>query len=196
MSKALIIVDVQNDFISGSLAVPNGGVVARRIYEHVVLAQRDGRELYNKVFTTQDWHIEPGSHWAQRGEDPDYKETWPVHCRAGEWGSELHPAITAIEGYVDRKFYKGLYSAAYSGTESTQPLRMDTIQDVYVCGLALDFCVFETAFAIAARTKFRPHRLHNVHILTDLSAAINEDTVLQQAIDNPHIKYVKSHEVL
>ena len=74
MTRALIVVDVQNDFCEGgSLAVAGGAQVAAAIADYVALAD------YDVVVATQDWHVDPGEHWS---ETPDYRDSWPVHCRA------------------------------------------------------------------------------------------------------------------
>lgn len=148
-TRALIIVDVQNDFITGSLPVPNGAEVAKSI---AAMISEDGYAPYAQVVTTQDWHKDPGDHWSIR---PDFKDSWPVHCDAGSFGAALHDDIKDIE--VDARFQKGQFEAAYSGfqgTNATTPdshlgleayLRMHDVTDVDVVGLALDYCVKATA---------------------------------------------------
>lgn len=109
MKKALIIVDVQPTFCEGGeLGVAGGNAVAERIADYV----NAHRGEYEYIATTQDWHIEPGSHWS---EQPDYVDTWPVHGKAGTPGAELHPAIAAL--HVEHHFKKGQYSPSYSGFE-------------------------------------------------------------------------------
>ena len=75
MAKALIIVDVQNDFCpGGSLGTERGHEVARGINELI-----NGEHDYDLIVATQDWHIDPGTHFS---EEPDFVDTWPVHPRA------------------------------------------------------------------------------------------------------------------
>ena len=84
--RALIIVDVQNDFCEGgSLAVAGGSAVARGI-SSLLASSGHG---YDHVVATEDYHIDPGSHFAA---DPDYAQSWPPHCVAGSHGAELHLA--------------------------------------------------------------------------------------------------------
>lgn len=91
MGKALIIVDVQPTFCEGGeLGVEGGNAVAERIAKYV----ESHRGEYAYIATTQDWHIEPGTHWS---DDPDYVDTWPVHGKAGTANAELHPAIAALK---------------------------------------------------------------------------------------------------
>ncbi|SDP20300.1 nicotinamidase/pyrazinamidase [Pedococcus dokdonensis] len=150
MSRALVIVDVQNDFCEGgSLAVPGGAEVARRISEHV-LTHLDG---YAAVVATADWHEDPGGHFSQA---PDYVDSWPAHCRVGSDGALFHPAAEPAFEHVEAIFRKGQHSAAYSGFEGftveadrrvglADWLRDRAIEQVDVVGIATDHCVRATA---------------------------------------------------
>ena len=107
MSRALIVVDVQNDFCEGgSLAVAGGADVAVAISAHVSTAG------YDHVVATRDHHVDPGSHFS---EHPDFLETWPAHCVVGTGGVELHPALDREP--LEAIFDKGEHAAAYSGFE-------------------------------------------------------------------------------
>jgi len=142
MSRALIVVDVQNDFCEGgSLAVAGGTAVAAAITEHVRSAG------YDHVVATRDHHVDPGHHFA---EQPDFLETWPAHCVVGTGGVELHANLDreALEAVFD----KGEYAAAYSGFEGTADgvpladwLRGHGVDAVDVVGIATDHCVRATA---------------------------------------------------
>jgi nicotinamidase/pyrazinamidase len=142
MSRALIVVDVQNDFCEGgSLAVAGGTAVAAAITEHVRSAG------YDHVVATRDHHIDPGGHFA---EQPDFLETWPVHCVVGTGGVELHPDLDRAP--IEAVFDKGEYAAAYSGFEGTADgigladwLRGHGVDAVDVVGIATDHCVRATA---------------------------------------------------
>ena len=110
-TRALVIVDVQNDFCEGgSLPVAGGAGVAAAITDHL----RSGAGAYAAVVGTLDWHDDPGDHFAA---EPDFVDSWPVHCRAGSPGARPHPALDTR--HVERWFTKGLTSAAYSGFEGT-----------------------------------------------------------------------------
>lgn len=143
--NALIIVDVQNDFIDGSLAVADGDQAAARIANLV-----QGNAPYDVIVTTQDWHIEPEDHFS---ETPDFTNTWPVHCKTGTRGAALSPRLDPIRDRIDARFFKGHYSAAYSGFEGTtigghtlaEYLRAKGITEVDVVGIATDYCVKATA---------------------------------------------------
>ena len=194
MSRALIIVDVQNDFCEGgSLAVPGGAAVAGAISEY--LDAHNGE--FDHVVASQDWHIDPGSHFS---DTPDYKDSWPRHCVAGTRGAELHPDLDTE--YVDAYFRKGQFAAAYSGFEGLlapedavptgerQPgglpgaqagletdedaiglddwLQSHDVEDVVVVGIATDYCVKATALdAVQAG--------YGVTVVRSLTAGIADD---------------------
>nr|WP_055507055.1 nicotinamidase [Nonomuraea pusilla] len=143
MGTALIIVDVQNDFCEGgSLAVAGGSEVAAAITHHVA------DQGYDHVVATRDYHVDPGTHFA---ESPDYVSTWPAHCVAGTPGADFHPSLDVAE--VEEVFSKGTYAAAYSGFEGTSGdgvpladwLRERGVDRVDVVGIATDHCVRATA---------------------------------------------------
>src|SRR5688572_3340159 len=142
MTRALIVVDVQNDFCEGgSLAVAGGAAVAAAITRHIPAAG------YDHVVATRDHHIDPGRHFA---EQPDFLETWPAHCVVGTGGVELHEALDREP--LEAIFDKGEYAAAYSGFEGSadgvplaQWLREHGVDEVDVVGLATDHCVRATA---------------------------------------------------
>jgi nicotinamidase/pyrazinamidase len=144
--RALVIVDVQNDFCEGgSLAVAGGAAVARGLSSY--LAGPDGAR-YDHVVATQDFHVDPGAHFSAV---PDYAASWPVHCVAGTAGADLHPELDT--GRMEEIFRKGEYAAAYSGFEGASQagetllswLTERHVTDVDVTGIATDYCVRATA---------------------------------------------------
>jgi nicotinamidase/pyrazinamidase len=166
--RALIIVDVQNDFCEGgSLGVTGGAAVARAINDY--LATEAG---YHHVVATQDFHIDPGDHFSDH---PDYSSSWPPHCLAGSRGAEFHPDLD--RGRIEAGFRKGAYSAGYSGFEGVDDtgmpladwLRQHDVDEVDVVGLATDQCVRATA-QDAARAGFA------TRVLLDLTAGIGEES--------------------
>jgi nicotinamidase/pyrazinamidase len=109
MSRALIIVDVQNDFCEGgALPVTGGADLAGEISEYV--DAHHGQ--FDHILATQDWHVDPGAHFS---DDPDHVDSWPRHCVAGTRGAELHPDLDPE--YIQAYFRKGQFAAAYSGFE-------------------------------------------------------------------------------
>ena len=156
MSRALIVVDVQNDFCEGgSLAVDGGGAVAASITQLVGTDRAGGR--YDVVVATKDWHVDPGGHFADPDVGPDFVDTWPVHCVAETPGAAFHPALDIA---VDEVFLKGRRSASYTGFDGGAAndesvslgewLNAREITEVDVVGLATDHCVRATALDAAA----------------------------------------------
>jgi nicotinamidase/pyrazinamidase len=150
MTRALIVVDVQNDFCEGgSLPVAGGAKVAHDIAEvlhHWTRRDPDAPE-YSHVVATKDHHVDPGAHWA---DEPDFVDSWPVHCRVGSDGEALHPNLDPQP--FDAIFLKGTHEAAYSGFEGQADgtsladwLRGHDVTEVDICGLTTDYCVRATA---------------------------------------------------
>ncbi|MFF1459882.1 isochorismatase family protein [Streptomyces sp. NPDC058330] len=173
MHRALIVVDVQNDFCEGgSLAVAGGADVAAAITDLIGEAQPG----YRHVVATRDHHIDPGGHFSAT---PDFEDSWPPHCVAGTEGVGFHPnfAPAVASGAIDTVFDKGAYEAAYSGFEGTdengtglaQWLRERSVTAVDVVGIATDHCVRATALD-AVREGFE------THVLLDLTAGVAEGT--------------------
>ncbi len=182
MSRALIIVDVQNDFCEGgSLAVTGGAEVARRVSAYV----RDHGDDYATVVATRDWHIDPGEHFADG--EPNFETTWPVHCVADTPGAEFHPNVNLyldFEAALDLVFSKGQQAAAYSGFEGTDPnggtldqyLKARDVESIDVVGLATDYCDKATA-TDAAELGYR------VRLLTEMCAGVAPDTAAAAIAD-------------
>jgi nicotinamidase/pyrazinamidase len=144
--RALLIVDVQNDFCEGgSLAVAGGAAVAGAISDYLASPEADG---YTRVVATQDCHVEPGAHFSA---EPDFVASWPPHCVASTPGALFHPALDTSR--IEEVFRKGAYAAAYSGFEGSAPdgesledwLRERSVSAVDVAGIATDYCVRATA---------------------------------------------------
>ncbi|KQS60073.1 nicotinamidase [Geodermatophilus sp. Leaf369] len=146
MSRALIVVDVQNDFCEGgSLAVAGGAAVAAGITAHAGQGLEAGQ--YAHVVGTRDHHVDPGAHFS---DTPDFLDSWPRHCVVGTDGVELHPALD--RGLLQAVFDKGEHVAAYSGFEGAADgtgladwLRAHGVDAVDVVGIATDHCVRATA---------------------------------------------------
>lgn len=143
--RALIIVDVQNDFCEGgALAVTGGAAVARAITGYLAAHPR----RYDHVVATRDCHIDPGAHFSDA---PDRRSSWPPHCVAGSPGVRFHPGLDTTG--IEAVFSKGAYAAAYSGFEGVDDdgtglgdwLRSHGVDTVDVVGIATDYCVRRTA---------------------------------------------------
>lgn len=174
MARALVIIDVQNDFTEGgALGVEGGAAVAAAITEHV----RANPDDYDVVIASRDWHDndnDNGGHFALTG-DPDFVTTWPPHCLAGTEGAEYHPAIDT--GLIDIHVRKGQGVAAYSIFEGTTDdgrrlvAALDElgVTEVDVVGIATDYCVRASALdALAAGRRVR--------VLSDLVAGVAAET--------------------
>ena len=176
MGRAMIVVDVQNDFCpGGSLAVDGGDAVAAGISRRLA----DAGAHYDLVVATADWHPDAGEaaaigfdHFADQ---PDFVDTWPAHCVRDTPGAAFHPALALpADAVVVRK---GHSSAAYSGFEGhdesgsslAEVLRRADVTEVDVVGLATDHCVRATALdAVAAGL--------SVRVLLPLTAGVAPDT--------------------
>ncbi len=169
MDRALLVVDVQNDFCEGgALGVAGGAAVAAG-----VAALLAGDHGYTVVAATRDHHIDPGDHFS---DEPDFVDSWPRHCVVGTLGVALHPALANAP--LDAVFDKGEYAAAYSGFEGRSPegetltewLTAHGVEAVDVCGIATDYCVRATATDAAAAG-------FETTVLLDLTAAVHPDGV-------------------
>jgi nicotinamidase/pyrazinamidase len=167
--RALIVVDVQNDFCEGgSLAVAGGSAVAAAISAY--LAAEGGS--YAHVVASRDYHIDPGDHFSDH---PDFAGTWPPHCVAGTPGAEFHPGLDTSR--IEAVFSKGAHAAAYSGFEGTDEagtplagwLRERGVDALDVTGIATDYCVRATALD-AAREGF------TTRVLLPLTAGVDPVT--------------------
>lgn len=151
--KALLIVDVQNDFCpGGALEVPGG--------DQIIPTINDLSEHFDIVIQTQDWHPKGHSSFASshQGKEPfetiemPYGEQvlWPDHCVQGSQGADFHPNLETNRSqlFIRKGFRKNIdsYSAFYENDEETTTgltgyLRERNINTLYVVGLATDFCV-------------------------------------------------------
>jgi nicotinamidase/pyrazinamidase len=185
MKQALIVVDVQNDFCEGgSLPVTGGAQVASDIADllHHWTRQDPKAPAYDVVVATKDHHIDPGAHWAK---DPDFVDTWPVHCLVGTDGEAFHPNLDPQP--FDAIFLKGEHRAAYSGFEGKDRdgisladwLRRHEIKRVDVCGLTTDHCVRETVLD-AVRNGF------TTRVLLDLCAGVAPETTEKALAEMRH----------
>jgi nicotinamidase/pyrazinamidase len=175
MTRALVVVDVQNDFCEGgSLPVDGGARVAADVGAllHRWSAGGPDAPAYSHVVATKDHHVDPGDHWSA---EPDYRSTWPVHCKVGTDGEAFHPNLDPQP--FDEVFYKGEHEAAFSGFEGRTSsgdaladwLRTHQVSEVDVCGIATDHCVRATALDSAGEGFV-------TRVLTALCAGVSEET--------------------
>ena len=168
MARALVLVDVQNDFTEGgALGVEGGAAVAAGIAD---LLERSG-DGYDVVIASRDWHDGDNDNGGHFHPEPDYVDTWPEHCVAGTPGAEYHPDLPVHE--IDVHVRKGQGKPAYSMFEGVtddgetvhQLLDRHGIEELHVAGIATDYCVRATALDALAAGK-------RVVVLTDLVAGV------------------------
>lgn len=153
------------------MGVVGGAAVAAAVSAYV----GDRADDYAHLVATADWHIDPGGHWS---DEPDFRDSWPVHCEVGTAGADFHAGLAGALERVDMVFRKGEYDAAYSGFEGatedgtrlTGWLREHGVAEVDVVGIATDHCVRATALD-AVKDGFR------TRVLLDLTAGVAEETV-------------------
>jgi nicotinamidase/pyrazinamidase len=187
--KSLILVDIQNDFLpGGALAVPNG--------DAIIPVANKLQQAFEIVVATQDWH--PANHGSFAASHPGRKvfeqielnglaqTLWPVHCVQNTIGAEL--AGTLNRERITKVFPKGTDAGidSYSGffdnghrksTGLGEWLRAQGVTEVFVCGLATDYCVKFTAVD-AAQMGFK------THFIEDASRGVNlRPDDLNQAIE-------------
>ena len=169
--RALIVVDVQNDFCpGGALAVAQGDQVVaplNRLIEEFL-------ERGEPVFKSRDWHPEKTRHFAA------YGGTWPVHCVQNTKGAEFHPDL--IDDMHIRVISKGLgdedsYSA-FDGTDLALQLQRLGVEEVWVGGLATDYCVKNTVLD-ALKEGFRVKVLKDAMRAVELNPGDGERAIIE-----------------
>jgi nicotinamidase/pyrazinamidase len=179
MSRALLIIDLQNDFCEGgALAVAGGAAVAAKISTFLETAN------YDLIVASRDWHHAEGTnsgHFAETGSEPNYKTTWPVHCVANTEGANYHPNLTAEN--INVGIYKGQGENGYSifegitkdGQSFADLLHANSITEVDVVGIATDHCV------LASAVDSKKHGL-KVRVISSLTAGVSSEST-EKAID-------------
>ena len=182
MANALFIIDVQNDFCEGgALACSGGATVASKITSFI----NDNPNRYDFVVASRDWHTpgeENGGHFPPEGQEPDFVNTWPLHCLAGDEGAEYHPNLdTSI---IDVHIKKGQGAHGYSifegtteqGEALTDLLRRLEIDEVDVVGIATDYCVRASSLDAVSEGLA-------VKVITSLTAGVAAEST-EAAIDD------------
>ncbi|TDN92124.1 isochorismatase family protein [Microbacterium sp. BK668] len=168
MSKALFIVDVQNDFTEGgALGVTGGDEVAGRITRY--LEGHAGE--YALIVASRDWHDADNDNGGHFHPEPDYIDTWPVHCVSGTEGAEYDEGLDTSS--VTHHVKKGQGQPAYSlfegttdeGEKVSELLEAAGVVDVDIAGIATDYCVRASALDAIEHGR-------RVRVLTDLVAGV------------------------
>ena len=176
--RALIVVDVQNDFISGSLPVPDGETIIPRLNEI--------GSTFDFVVITQDWHPADHKSFASQNGMKPYEVgelngkpqiMWPDHCVIGTDGAALHPNLDVnCNAFIhkgtnkENECYSGFCDVEGNETKLDSILQEHDITEVFVCGLATDYCVKETALDSVRRG-------YKTYFLEDVSKGVSHQTV-------------------
>jgi nicotinamidase/pyrazinamidase len=140
LKKALLIVDLQNDFCpGGALAVPAGDKIVPKVNKYIGIFKK--KKL--PIFASRDWHPVQSSHFK------DFGGLWPVHCIRNSRGAAFHPKLKLAREAI--LLYKGMdpQKEGYSVFQSEDPrgvsfpnlLKLLKVGELYVGGLATDYCV-------------------------------------------------------
>lgn len=148
MTRALLVVDVQNDFTEGgALACEGGGAIAAAITEFLRATKGD----YSVVAASRDWHEPQSDNGGHFSDSPDFVDSWPPHCVAGTSGADYHPALDT--GLIDVHVLKGQGAPAYSAFEGVtsegarllEVLAAHEVDAIDIVGIATDYCVRASA---------------------------------------------------
>ncbi|MCW3492047.1 isochorismatase family protein [Microbacterium sp. SSM24] len=172
MSKALFIVDVQNDFTEGgALGVDGGDAVAERITAFLATHAED----YAVIVASRDWHDADNDNGGHFHPQPDFVDSWPVHCVSGTAGAEYDPAldVDAVTHHVKKGQGRPAYSLFEGTTDDGETvahlLEVNGVVDVDITGIATDYCVRASALDAIEHGR-------RVRILTDLVAGVAAET--------------------
>jgi len=174
--KALLIVDVQNDFCpGGALPAPEGDKVVPVINRIM--------SKFPVIVASKDWHPEKTVHF----------DIWPRHCVQGTKGAELHPGL--VTNRIDRIVLKGMLDQeeGYSVFEGIDVdlekyLRDRNVDEVYVTGLVTEYCVRETAVD-AAKRGFR------TYVIKDAVKAVGDPEKAFEEMKKAGVKFLLSSEL-
>lgn len=182
---SLIIIDLQNDFCpGGSLSVNEGNEIIKKINSLQI--------MFSSIVLTQDWHPLDHLSFASNQDNKAPFETlemsygtqvlWPNHCVQGTFGAKFHKDLdTSKANIIIRKGYRkqiDSYSAFYENDKNTMTgldgfLKQNHIKKVYLCGLALDFCVYYSAID-AKNLGYETHVILNATKAIDLDGSKNK----------------------
>jgi nicotinamidase/pyrazinamidase len=181
MSKALFVIDVQNDFCEGgALACQGGAQVASSITNYL----KGNKSRYDTVIASRDWHTPNspnGGHFPKAGNEPDFLNTWPLHCIAETPGAEYHPNldVSLIDIHInkgqDQHGYSIFEGVTGSGEKLQDLLARLEVTEVDVVGIATDYCV--RASALDAKNFGL-----DVRVITSLTAGVSAAST-EAAID-------------
>ena len=153
--KALLIVDVQNDFCpGGALGIPQGDKIIPAINKYTKAFS--SKKL--PIFVTRDWHPVRTKHFK------DFGGVWPVHCIQNTLGSAFHSKLKLPKGAIflykgmdpEKDSYSAFQAQELNGTGFAHLLKLLKVNELYICGLATDYCVrFSTLDALKHGVKVK-----------------------------------------
>jgi nicotinamidase/pyrazinamidase len=181
-NRALIIVDVQNDFCEGgALEVIGGIATAQKISSYLL----DHHEEYAAIFVSQDWHDADGDNGGHFSDKPNFKTTWPRHCIANTKGAALHWALRLPVGRVEivRKgggapSYSAFDAEDVGGNSLALLVASRDVTALDIVGLAYDHCVRATAV-----DAMRVMGVQRVRVLRNMTAAVDEQTAAAATVE-------------
>jgi nicotinamidase/pyrazinamidase len=184
--RALIVVDVQNDFCpGGALAVPHGDEVIAPLNKLI----KDFLERGEPVFKSRDWHPPPTKHFAA------YGGTWPVHCVQETVGAEFHPSL--LDDIHIRVVSKGLGNedcySAFDETDLALQLQRLGVEEVWVGGLATDYCVKNTILD-ALKQGFSVKAITDAMRAVDLKPGDGERAIEEMRVAGAAMVDSRTHE--
>lgn len=190
--KALLVVDVQNDFCTGgALQVRNGDLVVEPLNRVIKCFEKNSWS----IFFSRDWHPHETNHFKK----------WPLHCVATTWGAQFHPNLVVppsahiiSKGYTKDTDGYSAFEGAYL-RNNDWPLSLNillstsNIKEIYIGGLATDYCVKE-AVLDACRLKYK------TYLLTDACRAVNrkpgDEILALNEMENAGVIFITTNEIL
>lgn len=169
-SDALIVTDVQRDFCPGGALAVRGGDEIIPIINRLI-------PRFEHVIYTRDWH--PADHISFSDTPEFVDKSWPVHCVADTPGAAFHPDLQVPEGaWIVDKATRADHEAysAFEGTDLAKELERRGIERVFICGLATDYCILNTALD-ALRRGFETIVLADAIRGVDVPAGTADDAV-------------------
>jgi nicotinamidase/pyrazinamidase len=188
-AKALLIVDAQNDFCpGGALAVPDGDAVIPVINKYVAAVSK--KKI--PIFASRDWHPKETKHFKE------YGGLWPAHCVQNTPGAAFHPDLKLTDETIilskgmdaEKDSYSAFQAIDDNGQEFLNVLKNLGINELFVCGLATDYCVKSSALD-ALKNGF------HVHLLVDAIKGVNlkpqdSEKAIEEMISNGALQFTFS----
>lgn len=180
MNRILVIVDPQNDFVSGNLPVEGAKEAMKNIVSELVM------EKYSYIIVTVDWHPFDHCSFNYKGGE------WPTHCVKYTWGAAIVPNISSmlielgkrgIDTYIVNKGQYS-YKEEYGAFESDCSILPDFSDEITICGVAGDYCVYETTKNLLKMG------YSNIIMLTDCIASTDGGAKLKELIEEYNLKSI------